>query len=319
MTGKKLLIAAVTTFMCLGLTGNTGAKLKDFKDGVDKSGHRKSDSSKKKKDSSLEISLSNGGPDNTTGASCSESCFGCIFNMTVMLWAYHNLSVYYSSYPYADTKIAHFIYYLPRPKKTESPGDDFKLTITVDEKKNDGKPEEPVPATPPPGFDHTWYITADFGGQWARDEGSGGFIGLSARVFRLLSFECEAKRIMDGEDYLDYYAAGISVPLFQANNFSPDFYFQYAAMNGVVQLSGFAFGFIINSYPVKPLHLMMRIGKHLYTKKETEEFYREIEFIDVEGRIGVLIGRCELFAGYRHIETDHAALGGPIGGIRIWF
>ncbi len=312
MNIKVFLRGAISFMLIFSLTNYAQASLKDFKDGVDKSG-------KKKKASSNKSSKSD------------DSCMGDIFGdciseigfAMITLWVAHNLSAFYSSYPYEQSNEANFIY-LDFDSKDESKKPEKPLyernKFETDRNDTNKKSIEPLSdARILAGFDNTYFFTADIGGQWARDEGSGVFAAIGGKITRLIGAECEFKRIWDGEDYLDYYAFGLNLSLFQNDYISPDLYLQYAAMKGIVNLSGSAFGIITHSYPGNNIHLMFRIGKQYYTEQEGEELYREIDFLDLEGRIGVLFSRFELFAGYRHIETDYAELGGPIGGIRVWF
>ncbi|HDP79835.1 MAG TPA: hypothetical protein ENN21_03215 [Spirochaetes bacterium] len=304
MNVKKTISVLLMAAAFVSITGVADAALKDFKEGTEKSGSTRDRSSKK-----------SAGGDNGCMGEAMDFCLG----IAGALWISHNLSLYYSSYPYEKTGPPQFIYHLSGEKEEEAPGIlEKKISpggdIDVDELSS-GKNGRAAA----PGFDHTWYLNIDMGGQYTRDSGSGGFVGLSGKIFRLLGPECEFKRMVDNGDRLDYLAAGVNISLFQFNYFSTDFYLQYAGMKGVVDLSGYAYGLIVHSYPFKPVHILLRIGMQSYTEKEAEDIYREIDFLDLEGRVGVMIYRCEIFAGYRHVETDHAELGGPIGGVRIWF
>ena len=313
MKCQKIITALFAISIFFSFIDNARPSLKDFKDGTDKSGTERSSSS-----------------DNSSGSDegCFEDmigdCLGQIFEAIGEMWLAHNLSAYYSSYPYEHPQISNFINLLPvftKDKKSDNPVEN-KAEPEVEQgykAEESGPLDDLAQLKPLPEFDHTYYLNADIGGQWARDDGSGAFVNMSGKIFRILGPECEYKRVIDKEDHLDYLALGINLSIIQTNYFSPDFYIQYASMKGIVDLDGFAFGLIAHSYPVKPLHLMFRIGKQSYTKHETEDIYRDISFIDLEGRIGVIFYRFEIFAGYRHIETDYAELGGPICGIRVWF
>lgn len=321
MKYRIIITGLLTVSLFYSFTNDARLSLKDFEEGTERSGSKRSGSSSSNSPDSSWDDESSG--ENGCFGDMVGDCLGSMFEIIGGLWLAHNLSVYYSSYPYEKPQISNFMNPLPVFKKGKGPespaGDQFKP-----EGEEDGKTEEPSPLDelsklkPVPGFDHTYFLNAEVGAQWALDNGSGAFVGLSGKIFRVLGPECEYKRIVDGEDHLDYLALGVNLSIVQTNYFSPDLYLQYASMKGVVDISGFAFGLIAHSYPVKPLHLMVRLGKQVYTKQETGDIYREIDFIDLEGRIGLIFNRFEFFAGYRHIETDYAELGGPIAGIRIW-
>ncbi len=300
---KKILIFILSLLVVLSSVDNAYLSLNDFKDGVEKSGKtkKKSDSSSDSDDSCI-----------------SDLVGGCITEIGKAIgsiWIAHNLSAFYSSYPYEHSGEGNFICNLPVfeemfNKEKPDVNEDKESTLEID---------TTCEMNPPPEFDHTYFITTDIGGQWARDEGSGIFATLRGKITRIIGPEIEYKRIIDDDNHLDYLAIGLNLSIFQHNYFSPDFYLQYARMSGIAALSGVAFGVIANLYPVKPLHIMIRIGKQFYSEQESEEVYRQIDFIDFEWQIGFMLNRFELFAGYRHIETDYAALGGPICGIRFWF
>lgn len=63
-------------------------------------------------------------------------------------------------------------------------------------------------------------------------------------------------------------------------------------IKGIVELSGYAYALIVHSYLFKRVHILLRIGMQRYTEKEAEDIYREIDFLDMEGRVGLMIYRC---------------------------
>ena len=225
--------------------------------------------------------------------SSEESSNGCIdeiapelFEFFFALWMIHNLSTHYKPYPYADYSGDYFFEHDPSY---------FGGDVTRYES---GSMKYSKP----------YYYSIEAGRQWARDEGSGGFVSLRGKFWKFFGPELEAWRLDDGEDKLDYYAVGLNIAIFQFDYFSLDYYGQYSRFKGVVDLKGYSNGGRITIYPGANLSLMLKAGALMY---------EHITFADYEGRVGYYINRVELFAGWRQIKSGAAELGGPIAGLKI--
>jgi hypothetical protein len=236
-----------------------------------------------------------------------------------MLWVSHHLMVYYSDYPYGNSQKNHFVNYVAPlfgNSDGKDPGDDL-LDDDIHEKNSSQEKklsDEQEDSELDLSAYKNYFYSIDGGFRDYGENGSGGFVSLRGRFWKFIGPECEAMRIDDGKDHLDYYAIGINIPVFQNSYISPDFYIQAAYMRGVIDLDGMAYGIIINSYPFKPVTLFFRAGQQVYHKDKYE-----YKFIDIEGRIGLILYRFELFAGYRRVKTEYAELKGPFTGIKFHF
>lgn len=238
-----------------------------------------------------------------------SECLGQCLASAFDLWIEVNMPVYYSDYPYsADNKKNSFIYYDP----AYNPEGERDCSGLYDEEEEERCEEYNSSLrnsyTPSPELKH-YYFTIEGGGDWFRDEGKGFHAALSGKIARFFGPEIEYRRISDGEDYLNYYAIGINIPLFQFDAFAPDFYAQACGMKGVLDRNGFTYGLIIHSYPVDPLVLTFRIG---------QQAYESIGFLDVEARAGIIINRFEFFCGWRHMKAKYASLGGLVYGVKVY-
>jgi len=73
---------------------------------------------------------------------------------------------------------------------------------------------------------------------------------------------------------------------------------------------GVDFRYEAEFFPVRPLHLQA-IAEVGWIRDETAW--------ELEGRVGVLFRRVEVFVGYRHFHVAGEDLAGPTAGLMIWF
>ncbi len=313
---KLLSIIIIVIIAVINDPIRASAALDDFKKGVGESGKRNTGSSSggssSKKGSSFDSNDDN-------DDDCISSCMGDIITALGMIWYSHNFLIYYSDYPYSDPEKNSFINAMPYIfLKSDNELADNRFSDngikgrSLDHEKDPVEKEKNIRPNLS-DYKHYFY-TLDSGYKSCGDDGSGGFVSLRGRFWKYLGPEFEAMRISDGKDHLAYYAAGANIPLFQNSYFSPDFYLQAVYLRGVIDMSGVAYGIIINSYPFRPVTLFLRAGQHLYTKDEYS-----YKFIDLEGRIGLILYRFEIFAGYRRLKTEYAELKGPFTGIKFYF
>jgi hypothetical protein len=280
-----------------------------------------------KKEESQKSKGSNDRHPSSSGIEC--SCFDMIMAYFVKLWIDVNLDVRYNKYPYQFLDSNNFIFYIePSLKKPENRNDfkqveinktkDLMNTYDIPDKSSDTEKTKHISLNKGTQFeDKNYYFTIEGGYQYAFDNGNGIFATLRGKFYKLIGPEIEAKRIIDNHDHLDYYAFGLNIPIVQFSGFLPDFYFQKIFLKGIIDRDGYAYGLIINSYPIKPISLMVRIGEQSYNNIKGKD-YGNIKFMDYEGRIGVIYNRFEIYVGYRHIKAEYAKIEGPEFGIKIF-
>ncbi len=280
---SSMALAGILLFALMIVPVSLRGDLDDFKKGTENSGER--------------WSGGNGSWDRDGMDDSGDSNATC---WPGLIWMSLNAPVHYTRFPYSEPGDANFIV-------REKPG---KAGIEVEPA--DGNPvRDENPDAPRP---KKWFATTEAGGQSLGGEGDGFFGAIHGRLRSLAGPLVEYRQVYDGEDRLHLLAAGIAFPLFQLSGFMPDFYVQWVGMRGLLTLDGVAYGIIVNSYPWRGWTGYFRIGRH--------EYYRHkltFEFLELEARIGHMIGRCELFAGYRWFRTEHAELKGPLAGIRSHF
>lgn len=290
--------------------------LNDFKHDYEKEEKSKSGKSKsagsgtgKSKSKGYSSDSGDDGCASLLGEMLGELIWEACISPLVYLWVDLNCELEYSKYPYYDTEKSNFIcnYIISSKKQDDSKPEIIDISMPDSSQGKgcfDGK---------------SWFLTIEGGGQNAYDNGKGGFGRISGKIFKLLGPELEAKRLVDkNDDYLDYYAMGVNIPIVQFSGFMPDFYVQAAFLRGVIERDGVSYGIIINSYPVRPLSLMVRFGRQSYGNIKGQE-YGNMKFYDYEGRIGIIFNRFEIFAGYRNMEALYAEIRGPVAGVKIFF
>lgn len=166
------------------------------------------------------------------------------------------------------------------------------------------EPQKPAPKK----YDNRIFFSLEAGGKYAWDDGWGFFGATRLLFFNFIGPDFEARSYWDGEDTLQYYGAGLCIGYTVNRAFVPALYVHAALMRGVVERNGASLGIDFHAYPVKPLAVTLRIGG---------QFYEYIEYIDVEGRLGLFFKFFEVFAGYRYMGAKYSDLHGPVFGIRI--
>lgn len=289
--------------------------LKDFKEDYQKDENSKSTSSH-----------SGGGSSHISGDSdeCAGECLFKTFTVILPLWFAVNRNLIYAPYPYHYSDRNHFIcnYDIPdNEKRGDSNNSDKKADIEIQNKRGmRSDSSSGIPASSKKGCFNgsSWYLAFEGGVQYASENGNAAFGRISGKLFRFLGPEIEVKRLKDkNDDHLDYFALGINIPVVQFSGFSPDLYIQRAMLRGIIERKGVSYGIIVNSYPVSPLSMMLRIGVQSYENINGKEF-KNVELHDYEYRIGVILNRFEIFAAYRHVGSDSADIKGPLAGIKLF-
>lgn len=279
-----LIIATVLTF-----SGNSYSSLKDFKDDVEKE--------EKENSSGSSSGGSSSSSDDESDAICSDACIE-LYGVLAVVWVVQNMSVSYLDYPYQKND-ADRNYVIPHDINE----DDSDTTGSVTKKADTNNRTEDKYTKP-------FYFTIEGGRQWCGDEGTAWYGAISGKFYKIIGPELEFKRTMDESDRLDYYAFGLNIPLFQFPGIIPDLYFQKAYMRGIIDRSGYALGVNVSIFPVRPLVLSARYGRQVYD---------EIYFHDYGCRIGIMLYRFQVFAGYRKIRAEYAKIGGFEAGLKLYF
>jgi|GEM_PF-1392610 len=297
---KLVLIIALSSFGVLTMTGSSFGKLKDFKGDVERNENSKSGKSS-----------GGGSSDSDSDGSCAGACMEMALEITFAIWAAHNMLVYYEEYPYFSKNKNFINYYKPHSSMLKNDAEDQRdmHMVAADDADTSSQQKEDKDDFNP--FKNKfYYYSIAAGGQWANDEGSGFQVEFRGKFIQHFGPEFSARSLWDGEDDIQFYSGGLNLSLFQNSYLSADFYITGAFMRGVIERDGVGFGAIITSFPFKPVTLFVKIGGIDFGKTE---------FLEFEGRIGFMIGRVELFAGYQMIHhPDILDIGGPIGGARVF-
>jgi len=244
--------------------------------------------------------------------SCMSGCFSILFKVAAdilaAVWITHNTSVSYGKYPYCPEDENHF-HYLQK-------WDDMKFDEEPEDWTNSGVYIDKTPTLTKPDKGRSFYFNATVGTAYILDDSMGSLIVLSGRFCKFIGPEIEYNFYanLKRKGVLAYGAAGINIPWVQTDPWKMDMYFQYAWLTdyntGDFDKKGIAMGFLITSFPVKPISFHFRAGGR---------FMGKLKYSDIEARIGVHVGRLELFGGYRYSSaTLRATLQGPEAGLRIW-
>ncbi len=278
-------ILSVSIIFIAGNTFTATAKLKDFKDDVER-----------------EEQSSGGSSGGSVAGDCIGSCLGSIFEeigkALRAVWVLHHSTVYYTSYPYAENN-EKFIKKVHVEKKN----------LPVVELDENTALSDYIPPTVDIFKNKFYYYTLTTGGQWAQGDGSGFLVEIRGKFWQFWGPELTARSLWDGKDNLQYYSAGLNISIFQTNFMSMDLYAGGSFMRGILARNGGAYGVIITSFPKKPASFSLKLGGISYEK---------ISFFDFEAKIGLLINRVELFIGYQFISSQESFLGGPIGGVTVF-
>lgn len=296
---------------------NLYSDLKDFKQDFKKEESEKSRSTKSRNDSS---SSSNDG--------CSEAIGEFTFYVFIA-WVQFNFALRYNNYPYQFQDSNNFIFHYHTILQKRYPSvnnenaiinSDVPSTNDMNAKDDEDAAEEindMQSLNKGTEFeDKNYYFTLEGGYQYAFDNGNGAFAALRGKFYKLIGPEIEARRIIDNNDHLDYFAFGLNIPVIQFSGFMPDLYLQKIYLKGIIERDGFAYGIIVNSYPVKPFSFMIRIGEQSYNNIKGKD-YGKVDFMDYEIRAGIVYNHFELFIGFRHMKAKYAEIKGPEIGLKI--
>jgi len=141
--------------------------------------------------------------------------------------------------------------------------------------------------------------------------GGGYHAAFEGKIFPLMGPYFELTGLYDGKDQLYLVSLGGNLSLFQTQLLCADFYLQWTTMQALLTRSGTAFGFLLTSYPLRPVSVAAKIGARTYRGG--------LELDDWSVSVGWHIQRLELFSGWRSLQTEAFSLAGLFCGVRIHY
>ncbi len=205
-----------------------------------------------------------------------DSFFSLLWDMTFLLWLYHNDSSYYSRYPYEIEGMengANFINHDNRSEKEKGiytkKFKEFFFTIY-------GSP--------------TINETADtFGGQ----------LRFTGKVINHFGPELEYRLLWNEGDFLHNLSGGMNLSIFQFDPLALDFYIKAVFFMGIMERIGVSLGGRIMSYPFRPVSLEFRGGVVIFPS---------ITFAEIGAKLGFHIDAVELFGDFYMLRSEQSQL-----------
>jgi hypothetical protein len=209
------------------------------------------------------------------------------YALTIGLWVMHNLSSWYAPYPYSGST-----------QGVKDTGHNYDLL----EYTSDSRPQLKQNRM-------SVYIS---GGWFFQGTGTGHTASarVTGKFLAAFGIDLEYRWWGDGSGNLYFLRAGGLLPIIQSDIFSLDLAMAGAFYYDLFSLSGFSFGGIIKSYPVKPISLELRGGGI---------FSSAVNFAEVGFKLGFHINRLELFAGYYGLFHSDIAINAIDAGIGLHF
>lgn len=233
----------------------------------------------------------------SSSSSCSDCCSDGVVEILFTLWMLDNGAVTFEPYPYAtDDKYMHF---------NSLTGNDTSSFF------GDG------------WSDRSFRYTVATSAVYTKDIGFGNESCLEGYIFKCIGPLFENIIYTDLKEVTGNVKLGGQMALLQSNPLSILLYGQWTHWYGKVgeelPKSGFSGGFILRSYPVKPLVVEWKLGWQSFGEDYTN-------FMESDVRLGVMINRVELFASwkYMNISNDTTSLiysenNGVTLGTRLYF
>jgi hypothetical protein len=261
--------------------------LKDFSDESKNAEKRKSSSS----GSSSNSSASSNSSDDMDG--CFDPCGEIIGMIIADMYMYANFPVRYAPYPYCNSEYKDS--FITRENVRKSSDDKFILS------RDEGFPDNT----------RAHYYSLSAGYHYAGDNVKCGFFSARGKFWKMIGPEAEYRMYSDKDGKLHVFSAGLNIPLFQFDLFSPDFYIGFGGFRGMLDRNGLSIGGSLSIYPFKPVIFTMKGGVLRFDKI----LYREFDY-----RLGIILNRYELFGGYRTLYSKDISskLKGFETGIRVW-
>lgn len=205
-----------------------------------------------------------------------------------VLWYDLNRVWEYDAYPYADES-RNYLRFTPPPVEMQTP--DGKTFTPEDKSKR-------------------WYVLPEVAAQYIDSSTYAYNLNLHSRFGAIIgpygSFR--QYRQTDGQN-LDYYQAGLDLPVFQFPVVNWSVYLGYAGFSGILERKGFSAGMELAILAIRPICINLRFGNVNFASINYGEF---------AVRLGYFVGRAEIFAGYHWLTSETARLDGAETGVRVW-
>ncbi|WP_303919827.1 hypothetical protein [Treponema berlinense] len=244
----------------------------------------------------------------TTGSSSSDSSgfVEFLLEMLVMGWGINNIPVRYTAYPYKYDSPKYLNW---NPKLTEEL--DAALAAVTD---------EPQPETRA----HRYSLSDSF--FYLGNLGTGNEFCFEGLFFPVIGPYFENLALTEQDGWFDNTYGNIrlggQMALISSNIFSATGIIQWSRWYGntskILKDSGLALGMDLLSYPIKPICLQWKFCWQTFTE--------EVYIFDSLLSAGILLGRLEIFAGWKVLEvgnTEHKSLTktwqGASAGCRLYF
>ncbi len=239
--------------------------------------------------------------DNPTLKSDTSSSPGCM-ELGCTLWVFRNLLVGYLDYPYQNGYDFNFVHPDFSNRKKEPEKNENEVFTSYSESAFDqNNPNDN-------NLNSNFYnietgIFSDFNGINIYTA------SLRGRFWRIFGPQIDLRVDNLDSNFFDSAAIGFNFPLFQFDYFIPEIYFQSVMSGNDFSKNGNAYGIYISSYPVKPVTLTYKYGKEDYD-----------DYIVTENtfKIGLIIYRFEVFAGFQSLKSSDSKCSGYVFGMRVW-
>ncbi|MGL4370163.1 MAG: hypothetical protein ACRCUT_10910 [Spirochaetota bacterium] len=242
-----------------------------------------------------------------SAGSGSFSCFCCactggISQIVFTLWYAANLGAGYKDYPYAPGGRSHFILYstagmpfLPAPQSPPSPQ---TRDVGYSSAAEDADLKK-----------YSHYYAFSGGCLYSGSGQKGWTASVRGRFIPYAGPFVDIVSSGGGKESSLTGIAALCFPLFQYDFFSPDLYGGYALSDFGHSSHGAAVGCAVSSFPVRPVILYARAGVLIFGNET---------FRDYQARIGCILRRGELYAGYRYRVSPEHSVKGYECGVTLW-
>ena len=276
MAGNRRTQKIISIFLIFTVlpTASLFADLGDFGDAVKDDQEEEADEGKEESEDADDYELSD-----------SESeLLSALFDITIGVWMIHNLSAWYSPYPYSGNSSG-----------TSFIGHNNKLFENFDAARPELKQYRMAFYLSGGGF----FINADYGYTAS--------FRMTSKILAAFGTDLEYRWWGDESGNLHFLRAGGLLPIVQTDIFSLDLAMAGAFFFDLFTFSGFTFGAVMTSYPFRPLSLELRGGGI---------FSSNVNFGEIGFKIGIHVNRFEFFLGYygllhtdQNIHTFDAGIG----------
>ena len=228
--------------------------------------------------------------DDTDDDELSESeaeLMALLFDITIGLWMTHNLSAWYTPYPYSVDSFS-----------TSYVGHNYNLLDYFDAARPDLKQNR-----------MSFYLS---GGAFPIDAEYGytASFRMTSKILAAFGTDLEYRWWGDESGNLHFLRTGGLLPIVQTDFFSLDMAMAGAFFFDLFTFSGFTFGAVVTTYPFRPLSLELRGGGI---------FSSTVNLGEIGLKVGIHLNRFEFFLGYYGLLHTDLAIHAFDAGIGMHF